>query len=117
MSIFFGGSPPITMKRTETSRTCFCLLENIRNRGRSQNKMGALAVVRASEGLNSVRKGIEEGRACIAPLSHRFRCAFGMVGLTVRFVRAGIPPMSDRQVHTHSMYTNTNILYNIYVCL
>ena len=35
MSIFFGGSPPITMKRTETSRTCFCLLEDIRNRGRS----------------------------------------------------------------------------------
>ena len=117
MSIFFGGSPPITMKRTETSRTCFCLLEDIRNRGRSFLVMGALAVVRASEGLNSVRKGIEEGRACIAPLSHRFRCAFGMVGLTVRFVGAGIPPMSDRQVHTHNMYTNTNILYNIYVCL
>ena len=53
----------------------------------------------------------------MALLSHRFRCAFGMVGLTVRFVRAGFPPMSDRQVHTHSMYTNTNILYNIYVCL
>ena len=53
----------------------------------------------------------------MAPLSHRFRCAFGMVRLTVRFVGAGIPPMSDRQVHTHSMYTNTNILYNIYVCL
>ena len=117
MSIFFGGSPPINMKRTETSRTCFCLLEDIRNRGRFFLVLGALAVVRASEGLNSVRKGIEEGRACIAPLSHRFRCAFGMVGLTVRFVRAGIPPMSDRQVHTHSMYTNTNILYNIYVCL
>lgn len=53
----------------------------------------------------------------MALLSHRFCCAFGMVGVTVRFVGAGIPPMSDRQVHTHSMYTNTNILYNIYVCL
>ena len=49
----------------------------------------------------------------MAPLSHRSRCAFGMVGLTVRFVGAGIPPMSDRQVHTHNMYTNTNILHNI----
>ena len=117
MSIFFGASPSITMKRTETSRIGFCLLEGIRNRRCFFLVLGALAVVRASEGLNSVRKGIEEGRACIAPLSHRFRCAFGMVGLTVRFVRAGFPPMSDRQVHTHSMYTNTNILYNIYVCL
>ena len=53
----------------------------------------------------------------MALLSHRFRCAFGMLGLTVRFVRAGIPPMSDRQVHTHNMYTNTNVLHNIYVCL
>ena len=44
----------------------------------------------------------------MALLSHRFRCAFGMLGLTVRFVGAGIPPMSDRQVHTHNMYTNTN---------
>ena len=26
----------------------------------------------------------------MAPLSHRFRCAFGMVGLTVRFVRAAL---------------------------
>lgn len=33
----------------------------------------------------------------MAPLSHRSRCAFGMVGLTVRFVGAGIPPMSDRR--------------------
>mgnify|MGYP001708704993 CR=1 FL=1 len=57
MSIFFGGSPPITMKRTETSRTCFCLLEDIRNRGRFFLVLGALAVVRASEGLNSVKKG------------------------------------------------------------
>ena len=48
MSIFFGGSPPITMKRTETSRTCFCLLEDIRNRGRAFLVMGALAVVRAT---------------------------------------------------------------------
>lgn len=53
----------------------------------------------------------------MALLSHRFRCAFEMVGLTVRFVGAGIPPMSDRQVHTHNMYTNTNILHNIYICL
>ena len=47
MSIFFGGSPPITMKRTETSRTGFCLLEGIRNRGRSFLVLGALAAVRA----------------------------------------------------------------------
>ena len=53
----------------------------------------------------------------MAPLSHRFRYAFGMVGLTVRFVRAGIPPMSDRQVHTHNMYTNTNIPHSIYIYL
>ena len=53
----------------------------------------------------------------MALLSHRFCCAFGMVGVTVRFVGAGIPPMSDRHVHTHNMYTNTNILHNIYVCL
>ena len=26
----------------------------------------------------------------MAPLSHRFRCAFVMVGLTVRFVRAAL---------------------------
>ena len=26
----------------------------------------------------------------MAPLSHRFRCAFGMVGVTVRFVRAAL---------------------------
>ena len=26
----------------------------------------------------------------MAPLSHRFRCAFEMVGLTVRFVRAAL---------------------------
>lgn len=26
----------------------------------------------------------------MAPLSHRFRCAFGMFGLTVRFVRAAL---------------------------
>lgn len=26
----------------------------------------------------------------MAPLSHRFRCAFGMVGLTVRFVKAAL---------------------------
>ena len=48
MSIFFGGSPPITMKRTETSRTGFCLLEDIRNRGRFFLVLGALAVVRVN---------------------------------------------------------------------
>ena len=26
----------------------------------------------------------------MAPLSHRFRCAYGMVGLRVRFVRAAL---------------------------
>ena len=53
----------------------------------------------------------------MAPLSHRSRCAFEMVGLTVRFVGAGIPPMSDRQVHTHNMYTNANMLHSIYIYL
>ena len=61
MSIFFGGSLPITMKRTETSRTCFCLLEDIRNRGRSQNKMGAPAVVRANR--SSKTRNEREDRA------------------------------------------------------
>ena len=83
MSIFFGGSPPITMKRTETSRTCFCLLGNIRNRGRPFLVLGALAVVRAN-GSSKARN--ERGGPRMALLSHRFRCAFGMVGVTVRFV-------------------------------
>ena len=54
----------------------------------------------------------------MALLSHRFRCAFGMVGVTVRFVGAALfrrCPIG--QVHTHNMYTNTNILHNIYICL
>ena len=114
MSIFFGGSPPITMKRTETSRTCFCLLENIRNRGRFFLVLGALAVVRANR---SSKARNERGGPHMAPLSHRSRCAFEMVGLTVRFVGAGIPPMSDRQVHTHNMYTNANMLHSIYIYL
>lgn len=53
----------------------------------------------------------------MAPLSHRSRCAFGMIGLTVRFVGAGIPPMPNISVYTHNMYTNANILYSIYICL
>ena len=61
MSIFFGGSPPITMKRTETSRTGFCLLEGIRNRGRSFLVMGALAVVRANR--SSKTRNEREDRA------------------------------------------------------
>ena len=48
MSIFFGASPSITMKRTETSRTGFYLLEGIRNRRCSFLVLGALAVVRAN---------------------------------------------------------------------
>lgn len=87
MSIFFGGSPPITMKRTETSRTCFCLLEDIRNRGRFFLVLGALAVVRANR---SSKARNERGGPHMAPLSHRFRCAFRMVGLTVRFVRTAL---------------------------
>ena len=61
MSIFFGDSPPITMKRTETSRTCFCLLEDIRNRGRSFLVLGALAVVRANR--SSKARNEREDRA------------------------------------------------------
>lgn len=53
----------------------------------------------------------------MALLSHRLCCAYGMVGLTVRFVRAATPPMSDRQVHTHNVHTNANILHSIYICL
>lgn len=53
----------------------------------------------------------------MAPLSHRFRCAFVGADRWGRFVGAGIPPMSDRQVHTHNMYTNANILHSIYICL
>ena len=113
MSIFFGGSPSITMKRTETSRTCFCLLEDIRNRGRFFLFLGRLRLCV----LTVLQKPGTRGVPHMAPLSHRSRCAFEMVGLTVRFVRAGIPPMSNRQVHTHNMYTNTNILHNIYACL
>lgn len=45
----------------------------------------------------------------MALLSHRFRCAYGMVGLRVRFVGAGIPPMSDKPVYTHNMYINADI--------
>ena len=72
MSIFFGDSPPITMKRTETSRTCFCLLEDIRNRGRSFPVLGALAVCV----LTVLQKPEREGGPRMAPLLHRFRCAF-----------------------------------------
>ena len=61
MSIFFGGSPSITMKRTETSRTCFCLLEDIRNRGRFFLFLGALAVVRANR--SSKARNEREDRA------------------------------------------------------
>lgn len=114
MSIFFGGSPPITMKRTETSRTCFCLLEDIRNRGRLFLVLGALAVVRANR---SSKARNERGGPHMAPLSHRSRCAFGMIGLTVRFVGAGIPPMPNISVYTHNMYTNANMLHSIYIYL
>ena len=53
----------------------------------------------------------------MAPLSHRSRCAFGMIGLTVRFVGAGIPPMPNISVYTHNMYTNANMLHSIYIYL
>lgn len=71
MSIFFGGSPPITMKRTETSRTCFCLLEDIRNRGRFFLVLGALAVVRAnrSSKARNERGGRTWPRCHIVPVA------------------------------------------------
>ena len=107
MSIFFGGSPPITMKRTETSRTCFCLLEDIRNRGRSQNKMGAPAAGFASEGLNSVK----EGRHVLS------RCHIGSAALSLGQTGGGASLVPNRPVYTHNMYTNANMLHSIYIYL
>ena len=116
MSIFFGASPSITMKRTETSRTGFCLLEGIRNRGCSKIKRGAPAAVLASEGLNSVKKGRREGH--VLPRCHIVSTALaGWSGPAGRFAGAATPPMSDRQVHTHNVHTNANILHSIYICL
>lgn len=88
MSIFFGTSPPITMKRTETYRTGFCLLGNIRNRRRSFFVLGTPAAVFANRSSKTRNERGPRG----APLSHRFLCAFGMDGLTGRFVRAAMLP-------------------------
>ena len=74
MSIFFGGSPPITMKRTETSRTCFCLLEDIRNRGRSFLVLGAFAVVRANRSSKAGTRGGTAHGPAVTSFPLRFRC-------------------------------------------
>ncbi len=74
MSIFFGASPSITMKRTETSRTGFCLLEGIRNRRCFFLVLGALAVVRAnrSSKARNERERIVHGLA-VTSVPLRFR--------------------------------------------
>ena len=114
MSIFFGGSPPITMKRTETSRTCFCLLEDIRNRGRSFLVMGALAVVRA----NRSSKTRNERGAAHGPAVTSFPLRF-QDGWTDGPLRedGAVSPMPNISVYTHNMYTNANMLHSIYIYL
>ena len=108
MSIFFGGSPPITMKRTETSRTCFCLLEDIRNRGRSQNKMGAPAVVRANR--SSKARNERGDRTWL-------RCHIVPAALSLGQTGGGASLMPNGSMYTHNMYTNADILHSIYICL
>ena len=108
MSIFFGASPSITMKRTETSRTCFCLLEDIRNRGRSQNKMGAPAVVRANRSSKARNEREDRAWPC---------CYIGSAALSLGQTGGGASLMPNISVYTHNMYTNTNILHSIYICL
>ena len=114
MSIFFGDLPPITMKRTETARTCFCLLGNIRNRGRSFLVLGALAVVRANRSSKAGTRGRTAHGPAVTSFSLRFRDGWSDGPL-----REGgaVSPMSNRPVYTHNMYTNANILHSIYICL
>ena len=73
MAIFFGGSPPITMKRTETSRTCFCLLEDIRNRGRSFLVLRALAAELANRSSKAGTKGGTAHGPAVTSFPLRFR--------------------------------------------
>ena len=108
MSIFFGGSPPITMKRTETSRTCFCLLEDIRNRGRFFLVLGALAVVRANR--SSKTRNERGDRTWL-------RCHIVPAALSLGQTGGGASLMPNISVYTHNMYTNANILHSIYICL
>ena len=108
MSIFFGDSPPITMKRTETPRTCFCLLEDIRNRGRSFLVLGALAVVRA----NRSSKARNERGDRTWP-----RCHIVSAALSLGQTGGGASLMPNGSMYTHNMYINADILHSIYVCL
>ena len=108
MSIFFGGSPPITMKRTETSRTGFCLLEGIRNRRCFFLVLGALAVVRANR--SSKARNERGDRTWL-------RCHIVPAALSLGQTGGGASLMPNRPIYTHNMYTNTNILHNIYACL
>ena len=108
MSIFFGASPSITMKRTETSRTCFCLLEDIRNRGRSFLVMGALAVVRANRSSKARNEREDRAWPC---------CYIGSAALSLGQTGGGASLMPNISVYTHNMYTNANILHSIYICL
>lgn len=108
MSIFFGASPLITMKRTETSRTCFCLLEDIRNRGHSFLVLGALAVVRA----NRSSKARNERGDRTWP-----RCHIVSAALSLGQTGGGASLVPNRPVYTHNMYTNANMLHSIYIYL
>ncbi len=108
MSIFFGGSPPITMKRTETSRTCFCLLEDIRNRGRSFLVLRALAVVRANRSSKARNEREDRAWPC---------CHIGSAALSLGQTGGGASLMPNISVYTHNMYTNANMLHSIYIYL
>ena len=108
MSIFFGGSPPITMKRTEPPRTCFCLLEDIRNRGRFFLVLGALAVVRANRSSKARNEREDRAWPC---------CYIGSAALSLGQTGGGASLMPNISVYTHNMYTNANILHSIYICL
>ena len=108
MSIFFGGSPPITMKRTETSRACFCLLEDIRNRRCSFLVLGALAGVCANR---SSKTRNERGDRTWP------RCHIGSAALSLGQTGGGASLVPNRPVYTHNMYTNANMLHSIYIYL
>ena len=114
MSIFFGGSPPITMKRTETSRTCFCLLEDLRNRGRSFLILGALATVRANRSSKAGMRGRTAHGPAVTSFPLRFQDGWSDGPLRGGGVASLMP---NRPVYTHNMYTNANILHSIYICL
>ena len=86
----------------------FCLLEDIRNRGRSQNKMGAPAVVRANR--SSKARNERGDRTWL-------RCHIVPAALSLGQTGGGASLMPNRPIYTHNMYTNTNILHSIYICL